>query len=81
MEPACRPLPTPAAAAPCAADQDSTDLQKCIQFVRQQAEERRLELRHLTLVALGEGLLHRCMGLHCLRRMFQPSVGPRLSHA
>ncbi|EFN53214.1 hypothetical protein CHLNCDRAFT_11702, partial [Chlorella variabilis] len=35
------------------ADQDSTDLQKCIQFVRQQAEERRLELRHLTLVALG----------------------------
>jgi hypothetical protein len=38
----------------CAADQDSTDLQKCIEFVRQQAAERRIQLQHLTLVALGE---------------------------
>ncbi|KAL4458874.1 hypothetical protein ABPG75_013739 [Micractinium tetrahymenae] len=35
------------------ADQDSTDLQKCIQFVRQQAEEQGLQLQQLTLVALG----------------------------
>lgn len=35
------------------ADQDSTDLQKCIQFARQQAEEQQLQLQQLTLVALG----------------------------
>ncbi len=37
-----------------AADQDSTDLQKCVQFVRDQAAARQLALRDLTLVALGE---------------------------
>ncbi|KAL4423196.1 hypothetical protein ABPG77_000329 [Micractinium sp. CCAP 211/92] len=35
------------------ADQDSTDLQKCIEFARQQAEEQQLHLQQLTLVALG----------------------------
>lgn len=35
------------------ADQDSTDLQKCVQFARQQAEEQQLQLQQLTLVALG----------------------------
>ncbi|KAI3436160.1 hypothetical protein D9Q98_002217 [Chlorella vulgaris] len=34
-------------------DQDSTDLQKCIAYVRQHAKEQNLELRHLTLAALG----------------------------
>lgn len=34
-------------------DQDSTDLQKCIEFVLQQAREQEIQQQHLTLVALG----------------------------
>jgi thiamine pyrophosphokinase len=37
-----------------AADQDSTDLTKCIDFVRQHAARQGLDLRQLTLVALGK---------------------------
>lgn len=51
---------------PPADDQDSTDLQKCVQYVRDQAAARQLALRDLTLVALGALCVYVYVGIMVL---------------
>ena len=57
----------------CSADdQDSTDLQKCVDFALRHAQEQRVPLEQLVVVALGEGgavgtrmLLPECSSARC----------------